>query len=53
MSFLNTEKVPLGECCAISETCEMFTFLMALTMPNETELSHRSGSEAALQLKLH
>ena len=34
MCFLNTEKVPLGECCAISETSEMFTFLMALTMPN-------------------
>jgi hypothetical protein len=32
MCFLNTEKVPLGECCAISETCEMFTFLMALTI---------------------
>jgi hypothetical protein len=39
MCFLNTEKVPLGECCAISETCEMFTFLMALTMPNYETLS--------------
>jgi len=34
MCFLNTEKVHLGECCAISETSEMFTFLMALSMPN-------------------
>jgi hypothetical protein len=25
----------------------------AAPSPNETELSHRSGSEAALQLKLH
>src|SRR5438128_446722 len=35
MCFLNTEKVPLGECCAISETCEMLIFLMVLMIPNE------------------
>jgi hypothetical protein len=29
MCFLNTAKVPLGECCAVSETCEMLIFLMA------------------------
>ena len=30
--FLNTEKVPLGECRAVSETAEMLIFLMALNL---------------------
>jgi hypothetical protein len=29
MCFLNTANVPFGECCAVSETCEMLIFLMA------------------------
>lgn len=38
--FLNTANMPLGECCTVSETCEMLTFLMG-SMLNEKEMSDR------------
>jgi hypothetical protein len=58
MCFLNTEKVPLGECCAISETCETLIFLMMLMMPNENytkkfRLTGENGrSSSSLQMAI-
>jgi hypothetical protein len=52
MCFLNTQKVPLGECCAVSETCEMLTFLMAFTMPNENKMSDGGRGRASREVRV-